>query len=133
MKFGNGTEADVRLLAFDTPEATSTTECGGPEATAFTEKITEGRQVKLITDPSQDKVDMYGRLLRYVRVNGKDVGRKVIAAGWGAPYVFDESNPPRNIDAYRKAARSAERKGKGVWGLCEGNFHSEDDYPWSGD
>lgn len=133
VRFPNGTEADVRLIGYDTPEATTKTECGGPEASAFTKRITEGRKVKLITDPTQDKVDRYGRLLRYARVNGKDVGRRVISAGWGAPYVYNSSSPPRNTDTYRKAAANAKAAGKGVWGLCAGNFHSLDDQPWSGD
>ena len=134
--FKNGSEADIRLIAYDTPESKRpgvAVECGGLEAAAFTKKIAEGKPVKLTVDPTQDTVDRYGRLLRYARIGGKDLGRRVIAAGWGAPYVYDESSPPKYTDAYRKTAAAAKRNGKGVWGLCEGNFHSEDDYPWSGD
>ncbi|MBN8867337.1 MAG: thermonuclease family protein [Solirubrobacterales bacterium] len=134
--FKNGATADVRLIGYDTPESKRpgvAVECGGLEAAAFTKKVTEGKPVKLTVDPSQDKIDRYGRLLRYARIDGNDVGRRVIAAGWGAPYVYDESSPPKFTDAYRKTATAAERSGKGAWGLCAGNFHSEDDEPWSGD
>lgn len=133
--FPNGTSADVRLLAYDTPEPYryGTPECGSKRASAFTTRIAQGKKVKLTADPTQDKVDRYGRLLRYARIDGKDVGRRVVAAGWGAPYVFNQDSPPKNIGYYRTAAANAKAAGRGVWTLCDGNFHSEADYPWSGD
>ena len=133
--FANGKDADVRLLAYDTPEPYryGTPECGSKRASAFTTKLAYGKPVKLTVDPTQDTVDMYGRLLRYARIDGKDLGRQVIAAGWGAPYVFNEDSPPKNIGYYRTAATNAKNAGRGVWGLCDGNFHSEEDQPWSGD
>lgn len=136
VRFRDGRTADVRLIGYDTPESkrpgVPVEQCA-LEAAAFTKKLAEGKPVKLVLDPSQDKVDSYGRLLRYARIDGKDLGRTVIAAGWGAPYVYDDSNPPMFTDAYRKTAQAAKEKRKGVWGLCEGNFHSEADQPWSGD
>lgn len=136
VRFPNGKEADTRLIGLDTPESKRpgvAVECGGIEAAEFTKQVAEGKPVKLLVDPSQDKVDRYGRLLRYARVDGKDLARTVIAAGWAAPYVYDASNPPENTDSYRKAAAAAKENQRGVWGLCGGNFHSEDDQPWSGD
>lgn len=137
VRFPNGSEADTRLIGFDTPESVKpdlpAAECGGLEASAFTKQVAEGKAVRLVVDPSQDKVDRYGRLLRYARIDGQDLGRIVIAAGWGAPYIYNESNPPKQTDSYRKAAAAAREKQKGVWSLCEGNFHSANDQPWSGD
>lgn len=134
VQFKNGTERSVRLIGLDTPEKyRGPVECGAPEASAFTRKITEGKPVKLTTDPTQDSVDRYDRLLRYAKVNGKDVAVRVIRAGWAAPYVYDSSSPPQNTDRYRAAAEKAKAEGRGVWGMCGGNFHSNDDEPWSGD
>lgn len=133
VRFPNGSEPYVRLIGYDTPESTLETECGGPQASTFTKKLTNGKAVKLTVDPTQDKVDRYGRLLRYAQVNGKDVGQRVVAAGWGAPYVYDSSRPPQKTGIYRKAASNAKTANRGVWALCGGNFHSNDDQPWSGD
>lgn len=132
----SGDTADVRLLAYDTPESVRpgvSPECGSHRASLFTKRIAEGKPVKLVEDPTQDSVDRYGRLLRYAVIRGRDVGQRVIRAGWGAPYVFDSSNPPQKIDVYREAAAKAKAEGKGIWGMCGGNFHSESDEPWSGD
>src|SRR4051812_19757191 len=58
-------ERSVRLLGIDTPETHrpgTPIECGGPEATANMERLAPpGTRVTLESDPSQDRVDRYGR------------------------------------------------------------------------
>jgi len=131
----SGQEASVRLYGIDSPEVhrpNYPVEACGLDAAAAGRKLSEGKAVKLTTDPTQDTVDRYGRLLRYAEINGKDYGLTMLKKGWVAPYVYD-NNPVEKIDAYRKAAAFAESKGRGVWGKCGGNFHSAGDEPWSGD
>lgn len=54
----------VRLLGIDTPETKKpgySVGCGGPEATQFAQETLVGQRVSIISDPSQDTHDRYGR------------------------------------------------------------------------
>src|SRR4051812_36057081 len=63
----DGREQSVRLLGIDTPETHrpgTPIECGGPQASAFMEKLVRpGTRVVLESDPTQDSIDRYGRML----------------------------------------------------------------------
>ncbi len=82
-----------------------------------------GLRVLLLTDPTQDLYDRYGRLLAYVlrSGSGRDLGRTQIARGWAKVYVFDR--PFKRVHRYRRSARRARGAGRGVWGRCGGDFH----------
>jgi micrococcal nuclease len=57
---------EVRLLQLDAPEGAQG-ECYADEATAVLRRLLpEGGRVRLEADPRLDRVDQYGRLLRYV-------------------------------------------------------------------
>ena len=57
----------VRLVQIDTPEVYFGTECYGPQASATTKRLLPpGTRVRLLPEPATDRVDQYGRLLRYV-------------------------------------------------------------------
>jgi endonuclease YncB( thermonuclease family) len=119
---------DVRIIGIDTPETKRPgvgIECGGPQASAKMARLAPtGARITLRTDPTQDTIDRYGRLLAYVGRAGRDLGRAQIAAGWAKTYVY-ANNPFRRTAAYRRSERKARRLGRGVHGLCGGNFHSE--------
>jgi micrococcal nuclease len=128
VRLDSGRIRSVRLLAIDSPEkyATrygSTNECGSAAASAFMERF-EGRRAMLVSDPSQDRVDRYGRLLRYVQLpGGRDLGAAEVARGLAMPYVFD--SPARRYKGYRALAQAARAASRGTWGPpCEGDFHS---------
>ena len=73
-----GKECTVRLIAGDTPETvypTKTVQHFGAEASAYTKTALEGRQVELHTDHIGDTRDRYGRLLRYVYLDGQKLQR----------------------------------------------------------
>jgi micrococcal nuclease len=109
-------------------------ECGAKKATAFMTKLAfrkrggrrVGHSVRLTTDPTQDRVDSYGRLLAYVerRSDGTDLGRAMIRAGWAMVYVYD-SEPFQRFDSYSAAETQAQSSNRGVWASCDGDFHSE--------
>ena len=70
----DGRQYTVRLIGADTPETKHPTEAVqrfGQEASAFTTAALEGRTVQLETDRTGDTVDRYGRLLRYVYLDGQ--------------------------------------------------------------
>lgn len=124
----SGSTRSVRLLSMDSPEKYATrtgsaNECGSLAASAFMERF-EGRRVVLVSDPSQDAVDRYGRLLRYVQLPaGKDLGAAEVEAGLAMPYLFDV--PARRHQHYRALAEAARSASRGSWGPpCAGDFHS---------
>jgi micrococcal nuclease len=120
-------ERSVRLLGIDTPETHrpgTPIECGGPEASANMERLAPpGTHVTLESDPSQDRVDRYGRLLAYVRLPGGRLAEEgQLAAGWATVYVFAGHPVSRDRD-FRRAQAAARAARRGVWGHCDGRFH----------
>ncbi|MDQ3630353.1 MAG: thermonuclease family protein [Actinomycetota bacterium] len=119
---------NVRVIGIDTPETKRPgvgIECGGPQASAKMQRLApRGARIMLRTDPTQGTIDRYGRLLAYVGRAGRDLGRAQIAAGWATTYVY-ANNPFRRTADYRRSERRARRLGRGVHGLCGGDFHSE--------
>ena len=73
------TAGKVRLIGIDTPERGEPgyTDAGA-ELGAF---LSEG-PVTLVAVTGHDDTDRYGRLLRYVRVNGRDAGAHMLETGW---------------------------------------------------
>jgi len=67
----------VRLIGIDTPEVG---ECGYEAARAALDRMV-GTNVELPNPSSVDDKDGYGRLLRYVRVGGRDTGMVLIRRG----------------------------------------------------
>jgi micrococcal nuclease len=117
----HGRTQPVRLIGIDAPEVYPVKDCGGNEASAsMNQMLKSGDRVRLIRDRSQGNRDTYDRLLRYVVLKGKDLGRKQVGRGWAEYFVFDR--PFDRVDSYRKKQRSARRHDRGVWGKCPGNF-----------
>ena len=86
------------------------------------EQLALGRVVNLVSDPTQDAVDRFGRSLFYVdRDDGLDVGQEMIRAGWAAVFVFERDF--QRLASYRAAEDEADLSNRGVWPLCGGDFH----------
>ncbi len=110
----------VRLVQIDTPEVYFGVECYGREASARTRALLPvGTAVYLLAEPATDRVDDYGRLLRYVvRVaDGVNVNLRLVAEGAAAPYFYDgrRGRYAGRLDALASRARSEER---GLWKAC---------------
>ena len=110
----------VRLVQIDTPEVFFGTECYGTQASATTKRLLPvGARVRLSAEPATDRVDDYGRLLRYVvRVkDGVNVNLALVAVGAAAPYFYEGR---RGMYASRLEilAKSARAKRLGLWGAC---------------
>ena len=109
----------VRLLQIDTPELSSK-ECYGVQARAELVKLLgKSKKVKLTTDPKLDKVDSYGRSLRYIFAGKTNINLKMVEIGAAAPYFYRGE-----LGAYSnqilKAAENAKRNKLGLWGACPG-------------
>ncbi len=82
-----------------------------------------GRKVTLRTDPTQDTFDRYGRLLAYVNTrSGADLAARQLRAGWARVYVYE--SPFQRVARFRTAQRHARDADRGVWGACDGDFHT---------
>lgn len=69
----------VRLIGIDAPEYGS---WGYDQATVELTTFLAPGGVVLVSVPGRDDTDKYGRLLRYVQVNGQDAGTHLISSGW---------------------------------------------------
>lgn len=113
----------VRVLGIDTPEIahnhTEKTQCFGAKATKQMRKLVWNKRVKFIGDEHSDDVDVYGRWLRYVEVDGVDVGKELIKQGLAHVYVPKEAEKPARYENYRKAEARAKAQKRGGWGRCD--------------
>jgi endonuclease YncB( thermonuclease family) len=128
VKLAASTTLTVRLIGIDAPETHkpgTPVECGGPQATARMRKLAMrsgvGRAVTLTSDPTQDRMDRYGRMLAYVSAAGVDFGRTMITSGWARTYVYGREFA--RAAAYRRAQASATAAKRGVVRACGGDLH----------
>lgn len=95
-----GQQERVRLIGIDTPERD---QCGYSEARDALMAAVGDRSVELISGATSD-TDSYGRLLRYVELDGEDVGLSLIEQGLAAArYDSRTGQPHPREDAYRAA------------------------------
>jgi micrococcal nuclease len=124
-RLADGRNLTVRLIGIDAPETKrpgTPVECGGEQATTHMEQLAEGRDVVLVSDPTQDQVDQYGRSLFYVdRNDGIDVEEEMLRSGWAKVYVF--GNDFERLSLYREAQGEGRDNDEGVWTRCDGDFH----------
>jgi voltage-gated potassium channel len=79
----------VRFVQIDTPEVYFGVECYGRVASLRTKQLLPpGTAVRLTVEPATDRVDQYGRLLRYVirARDGLNVNVRLVSEGVAAPY-----------------------------------------------
>jgi micrococcal nuclease len=110
----------VRLVQIDTPEVYFGTECYGRQASAVTKRLMPpGTPVRLYPEPATDRVDAYGRLLRYV-VRARDnlnVNVQLVRLGAAAPYFY-EGRRGRYARLLDRLAHIARAKKLGLWRAC---------------
>ena len=109
----------VRFLQIDTPEL-SPAECFGNEArNALVSLLNAPGQLTLKTDPKLDKVDRYGRILRYVFIGKTNINLKLVEIGAAAPYFY-KGDKGQYSTQILKAAQNAKAKSLGLWKACPG-------------
>jgi endonuclease YncB( thermonuclease family) len=110
----------VRLVQIDTPEVFFGRECYGRLASWRTKTLLpRGTRVRLLPEPVTDRVDQYGRLLRYVvRVrDGVNVNIRLVAVGAAAPYFYQRRRG-RFAKRLNALALRAKAKKLGLWRAC---------------
>ena len=112
----------VRVLGIDTPEiahnSKERTECFGTKATKQMRKRVDQKRVRLVPDERSMGTDHYERLLRYVEVDGVDVGKELIEQGLAHAYVPKSAKKPVRFESYRKAEARAKAQKRGGWSDC---------------
>lgn len=88
----------VRLVGIDTAERG---ECGFSEASQALAELIGTNKISLVLADTDDK-DRYGRLLRYVDVDGQDVGLELIKDGYAVAAYDSRTNYPKHVreDSY---------------------------------
>jgi micrococcal nuclease len=76
-----------------------------------------GKRVVLEADPALDRVDRYGRLLRYVKRNGVNVNLELARRGAAAPYFY-RGDRGRYAGSLMRVAQSAKAAKRGLWRAC---------------
>ena len=102
----------VRYLCIDTPER------GEPfyaEASERNRELVEGKGVRL--EPGVEDIDKYGRLLRYVYVEGVFVNAELVSGGYARTLIFDEDEP--HAELLRQLEAEAKAANRGLWALEE--------------
>jgi micrococcal nuclease len=101
----------VRYIGIDTPEVHPQLEASGMEALQANRELVEGKEVRLERDVSE--TDKYGRLLRYVYVNGILVNAELVRQG----LAYARAYPPdtKYQDYLEELETEAREAGRGMW------------------
>ena len=104
----------VRLLGVDTPETVDPrrpVQYFGKEASAFTRRMVEGKNVRLEED--QDTRDRYGRTLAYVYLqDGTFLNAEIVRQGYGHAYT---RFPFRYEQRFVQLERESRENSRGLW------------------
>lgn len=118
----------VRLVQIDTPEVYFHPECFGRRASRIAKRLLPpGMLVRLSPEPATDRIDRYGRLLRYVvrARDGLDVNVQLVRIGAAAPYFY-RGRRGRYWRLLDRLARRARARHLGLWGACPGTRYRPD-------
>ena len=104
----------VRLIGVDTPETVDPrrpVERFGKEASDFTKRMAEGKNVRLEYD--QDRIDRFGRTLAYVYLeDGTFLNAEIVRQGYGHAYT---QFPFKYLEEFRGYEREARESQRGLW------------------
>jgi micrococcal nuclease len=114
----------VRYIGVDTPETKHPTkgiECFGQQAAYQNAELVVGKTVQLEKDVNE--TDRYGRLLRYVWLDGQLINKTLVEQG----YAFARSYPPdiKRQTELQAAEQTAQLQNLGLWSSCPASGESD--------
>ncbi len=118
-----GARHTVRLLGINAPEIAhggQPEQCYGRASAGVLRTILGHGRVDLVTDRVGAHIDRYGRWLRYVELDGQDVGEQLVLAGAAVSYHPRSVVRPTREPAYDAVMEQARVAGRGLWGACPG-------------
>lgn len=107
----------VRYIGIDTPETVDPrkpVQCFGPDASERNRQLVEGKTVELLR--GIEDMDEYGRLLRYVFVDGIFVNAELVTEGYARQYGFGPEN--RFQQVFVQLEQYSISKHRGLWAAC---------------
>lgn len=115
-------EYAVRLIGVDAPETVDPRkpiQCFGKEASDKVREVLANKAIVLESDSTQGNRDEYGRLLRYVFVDGLNFNEFMIREGYAHEYTY-QNNDYKYVEEFKNAQRQAKKGKKGLWsdGAC---------------
>ncbi|HEX6665988.1 MAG TPA: thermonuclease family protein [Solirubrobacterales bacterium] len=113
----DGREEDVRLIGVDTPETVkpdTPVQCFGPQASSYSHRLLEGRQVRLVF--GVERRDIYGRLLAYAYLDGRMANAELLRRGLARTLTIPPND--RFAERFARLETAAARTGRGLWGAC---------------
>jgi endonuclease YncB( thermonuclease family) len=109
----------VRLVQIDAPEVGSGECYSRASATVLRGLLPAGSTVRLEADPRLDKVDRYGRLLRYVWRGSVHTNMALVRTGAAAPWFYGGVKG-KYAPQFISAANAARSGRVGLWKACPG-------------
>lgn len=108
----------VRLIGVDAPELSSRSNtkkgCFAAQAKDYLSRKLLGKNVTLNGDYLSGDKDYYGRLLRYVYLNGEDISRTLVLNGYARQYKY-WNNDYMNRYSYTLLESVARATWRGLW------------------
>lgn len=90
--------------------------CFSQEASEYARTMLVGQRVALESDPSQDRIDRWGRTLAFVILaHGRNFSVESARGGYARSYVFAH-RPSKYAEQIADAQRQAQESGRGLWG-----------------
>ncbi len=126
----DGQVARLRLIGIDTPETVDPrkpVQCFGREASAKAHELLDGQTITVEADTTQDDVDRYGRLLRYIWLpDGRLFNQEMIGQGYAFEYTYRV--PYKYQAEFKQAEREAREQQRGLWSpqTCAGDHRPAD-------
>ncbi len=114
----DGDTQRVRLIGINAPEMSGyggKEECYGSNASLYLKRLLARKHVELIPQP-KDNRDKFGRLLRYLHMDGGDIGLRMLTLGYAYNYPWFEH--PR-LKEYKAAEIEAQNEDRGLWAECK--------------
>lgn len=119
----DGKDEAVRLVGINTPETVDPrkpVECFGKQSSEKMKALLQGKVVTLEADETQSDRDRYGRLLRFVFVEGEDVGLVMLREGYAVESLYSDV-PHTYHQEYLRVQKEAQENKSGLWsdGVCD--------------
>lgn len=126
----NGKEVTIRMIGVDTPETVDPrkpVQCFGKEASNFTKSLLTNAKVYLVSDPTQQNIDRYGRWLRYVVLEDMTFfNYELINQGYAHEYTYGGIAYIYQME-FKAAEKNARENKRGLWApeTCNGDTKQE--------
>jgi micrococcal nuclease len=105
----------VRMIGINAPEIS---DFYGEQAKNYLIRLILNKKIELVSDNFSSDRDRYGRLLRYVKLEGVDINQKMIADGYAFAYLKFNFSKSTSYEAVQVKSRELNQ---GIWGNSTGN------------